>query len=250
MDWLPQAIRDGIIVTLVISGPLVIAAAAIGLIIGILQAATQVQEQTIGSALKIIGVFALIIFAGMWMYQYLNQYTSRTISTAFTFIPRQTQKVIPPDAFEDEGTFSGRIRFPSGDSPLKVIPPERLKNEAEESFPPGGIPKLGEPDIPKPPEVTKISPPVIPKLQRPPVKPDITLPDFQEPQNIPPPPPIEVNTEDQTRKNILAPPSENIERETQDSQIEQINQLPVDLNKTQKIVLENDETESLPSWLE
>lgn len=187
MDWMPQAIRDGIIVILVISGPLVIAAAAIGLIVGILQAATQVQEQTIGSALKIIGVFALIIFAGMWMYQYLNQYTSRTLSTAFTFIPRQTQKVVPPDAFEDEGAFSERIQFPSEKSSLKVLPPERLKNEAEENFPPGGIPTLGEPDIPKPPEVTNLSPPSIPKPQRPLVKTDINLPGFQEPQNIPPP---------------------------------------------------------------
>ena len=99
MDWMPQAVRDGIIVVLVISGPLVMAAAFIGLVVGILQAATQVQEQTIGSALKIIGVFGIMIFAGFWMYQYLNQYTSRSLSAAFTSVTRQTQKARKENAF-------------------------------------------------------------------------------------------------------------------------------------------------------
>ena len=119
---MPQAVRDGIIVVLIISGPLVLAAAFIGLLIGILQAATQVQEQTIGSALKIIGVFTLIIFAGFWMYQYLNQYTLRTFTTAFTVVPHRTQKVIPPGAKEDED-FKDQFE----ERPLKVEPPENPK---------------------------------------------------------------------------------------------------------------------------
>src|SRR3989338_4451710 len=99
--------------------------------IGILQAATQVQEQTIGSALKIIGVFGLIIVAGFWMFQYLNQYTSRTLSTAFTVVPHRTQKVIPHDAKENED-FKGQFE----NQQLKVEPPEKI----ESAFPEAGLP--------------------------------------------------------------------------------------------------------------
>ena len=128
MDWMPQAIRDGIIVMLIISGPLVMAAALIGLVVGILQAATQVQEQTIGSALKIIGVFIIIIVGGFWMYQYLSQYTSKVISTAFTFIPRQSQKAIPANAFKDEKSKqSFQRQFDSAQKPLMLLKPEKLE---------------------------------------------------------------------------------------------------------------------------
>ena len=167
MDWMPQAIRDGIIVILVVSGPLVMVAAAIGLVIGILQAATQVQEQTIGSALKIIGVFALIIIAGFWMYQYLNQYTSRTISSAFTFVPKQTQKAVPSNAFNEN----------AGE---KINPIENKLPEAGGVAP--GVPYLGTPEIPQPPPVAKILPPSIPKIPVQPIKPDIPLTSFQEPK--------------------------------------------------------------------
>ena len=206
MDWMPQAVRDGIIVVLIISGPLVMAAAFIGLIVGILQAATQVQEQTIGSALKIIGVFGIIIFAGFWMYQYLNQYTSRSLSSAFTFVTRQTQKVVPHDAFSDKedmkelnNNFGNRIN--AATQPLEVIKPEKL----EEKLPQGGLPPtsgyLGSPEIPKPPAVTKVlSPPDVPKVPAQVVKPQpqIPLSNFQEPKAIEPPKPKEIQTNIQT----------------------------------------------------
>ncbi|MBI2995807.1 MAG: flagellar biosynthetic protein FliQ [Candidatus Melainabacteria bacterium] len=151
MNWMPQAIRDGIIVVLVISGPLVLAAAFIGLVIGVLQAATQVQEQTIGSALKIIGVFVLIISLGFWMFQYLNQYTTKTLSSAFTFIPRQSQKVIPTGV-------STKGEFKEGFE--KVPNVEKIENEVLEI--PQGIPYLGSPEIVKPPPISK---PSLPSVQ-------------------------------------------------------------------------------------
>src|SRR3989338_4471472 len=136
---MPQAVRDGIIVVLIISGPLVLAAAFIGLVIGVLQAATQVQEQTIGSALKIIGVFTLIITVGFWMFQYLNQYTSKTLSSAFTFIPRQTQKVIPSHRAKGKDfreSFQEETTTESPHKQIKVIEPEKLSPETLEGVPP------------------------------------------------------------------------------------------------------------------
>lgn len=178
---MPQAVRDGIIVVLIISGPLVLAAAFIGLLIGILQAATQVQEQTIGSALKIIGVFALIIFAGFWIYQYLNQYTLRTFTTAFTVVPHRTQKVIPADAKEDED-FKDQFE----EHPLQVEPPEKIETKFPEASLPPDIPYAGKPSIPKIPAPTsKLLPPENPQIPVQAIMPKIPISDFQEPIPIP-----------------------------------------------------------------
>lgn len=117
MDWMPQAVRDGIIVILVVSGPVVLVAAAIGLLVGILQAATQVQEQTIGSALKILGVFLLIIVSGYWMFGYINQYTKRTLQTAFTFVPHQTKKVL---SAKQANKFKTTLELPDYPEPLPL----------------------------------------------------------------------------------------------------------------------------------
>ncbi len=216
MDWMPQAIRDGIIVVLVISGPLVFAAAFIGLIVGILQAATQVQEQTIGSALKIIGVFALIIFAGFWMYQYLNQYTSKTLTSAFTFVTRQTQKAVPKNAFDEEGKNEASSEnfqnsFNAANQPLELIKPEKL----EEKIPQAGLPPgyLGSPEIPKPPVTKTIPPPEIPKLLKQVVKPQLPLIENEEPKPLQMPP--NENTQQKINNENL-----NIENENSQSWLE------------------------------
>ncbi|GEM_PF-2822003 len=242
MDWMPQAVRDGIIVVLVISGPLVMAAAFIGLVVGVLQAATQVQEQTIGSALKIIGVFAIIIFAGFWMYQYLNQYTSKSISSAFTSVTRQTQKAVPPNAFsgmEDMGGFKENFgnRINAANQPLEVIKPEKI----EEKLPQGGLPPsgyLGAPEIPKPPAVKKVlPPPEFPKVPARVVKPEIPLSKFQEPKTIEPLKPEGIQTDiDKQIDNI------NIEKlKEQENKNEN--------TKTDMNTEGGEGNENIPSWL-
>ena len=255
MDWMPQAVRDGIIVVLVISGPLVLAAAFIGLIIGVLQAATQVQEQTIGSALKIIGVFALIIFAGFWMYQYLNQYTSKTLSSAFTFVPRQTQKAVPSDAFSDE---QFNAAFEGADKPIEVIKPEKL----EDNLPPGGAPQgapyLGAPEIPKPPAQVKLQPPPPPELPKQITKPVIPPSNLQEIK------PIDVPGAGESSKQIDTNLNEDTTGvENGNIDMEKINLVPgkvlksaeeTSLKKQEQETVsvpneENNEEENSPSWL-
>ncbi len=171
MDWMPQAIREGIMVVLIISGPLVVAAAVIGLVVGILQAATQVQEQTIGTAVKIIALFGLIMLSSFWMFQYLNQYMARTLNTAFTFVPHRSQKVISGDA-DLMGLESGGV--PSFENRFMALEPMEIENK----LPGGGAPPgvlLGSPKVPKAPIYRGASPNVplpsneiqIPKLDEP-----------------------------------------------------------------------------------
>ena len=65
MEPLIEYLARGFMVMLAISMPCVLVAASIGLVVGILQAVTQVQEQTIAAAPKILAVFLVIIIGGV-----------------------------------------------------------------------------------------------------------------------------------------------------------------------------------------
>jgi type III secretion protein S len=49
-----------------LSLPTVLTAAAVGLLVAIVQAATQIQDQSIGQALKLIAVFAVAAVTAAW----------------------------------------------------------------------------------------------------------------------------------------------------------------------------------------
>ncbi len=55
--------------TLMCAAPMLIAALAIGLIISIFQAATQINEQTMTFIPKIVGVFVTLLIFGPWILQ-------------------------------------------------------------------------------------------------------------------------------------------------------------------------------------
>ena len=72
MEMLTEYLSKGFMTMLAISMPCVLTAAAIGLVVGILQAVTQVQEQTIAAAPKIFAVFLVIIIGGMGFIKLLT----------------------------------------------------------------------------------------------------------------------------------------------------------------------------------
>ena len=90
-------LQDGFSVMLSISMPIVLTAAFIGLIVGVLQAVTQVQEQTIAAAPKIFMVFMVIIFGGYTFMNNLTNHFQRGASVAFTTIPSAEEYVLPND---------------------------------------------------------------------------------------------------------------------------------------------------------
>ena len=69
--------RQAIEMTLILSGPLLLAALLIGLIISIFQAATQINEQTLSFIPKLLGMFLVLILAGPWMLQMMVDYIRR-----------------------------------------------------------------------------------------------------------------------------------------------------------------------------
>jgi flagellar biosynthetic protein FliQ len=71
-----QIMQESLLLVLLLSAPALGAAMIIGLIIGVLQAATQIQEQTLSFVPKIISVFAVLIIFGSWLLNTLVTFTT------------------------------------------------------------------------------------------------------------------------------------------------------------------------------
>jgi flagellar biosynthetic protein FliQ len=68
-------------VTLLVSAPLLLTALAVGLLVSIFQAATQVNESTLSFIPKLLAIFAVLIVAGPWMLEILVDYIQRLYSS-------------------------------------------------------------------------------------------------------------------------------------------------------------------------
>jgi flagellar biosynthesis protein FliQ len=68
-------LRDAMVVTLVIIGPILVIGMVIGLIISLVQAVTQIQEQTLAFVPKIFAMAIAVILVMPWMFQRLIEYT-------------------------------------------------------------------------------------------------------------------------------------------------------------------------------
>lgn len=76
-NMLIGVVKDGLFTALKVSGPFLIAAIVIGLIISILQATTQIQEQTLTFVPKLLGIAAIGLLLGTWMLRTLVGFTER-----------------------------------------------------------------------------------------------------------------------------------------------------------------------------
>ena len=64
-----------------LAGPLLIAALAVGLLIGIFQAATQIQEMTLSFIPKLLALVIALFVGGPWMIQVLVTFSQRLITS-------------------------------------------------------------------------------------------------------------------------------------------------------------------------
>jgi flagellar biosynthetic protein FliQ len=66
--------RQAVEVTLMVAAPMLLTALAVGLIVSIFQAATQINEMTLSFIPKLIGIFLAMVLAGPWMLTVLTNY--------------------------------------------------------------------------------------------------------------------------------------------------------------------------------
>jgi flagellar biosynthetic protein FliQ len=75
-----ELVRESLTLMLIISSPLLAAALVIGLVISLLQAVTQIQEQTLSFVPKIVGMVAVAIIALPWLTHLMGEFSIRMFS--------------------------------------------------------------------------------------------------------------------------------------------------------------------------
>lgn len=110
MELLVEYLAKGFTVMLAVCMPCVLVAAAVGLIVGILQAVTQVQEQTIAAAPKIVLVFLTIVLLGGYFIKILTNYLYEGTSVAFNVVTKNDTFVLPSDYYKYTRPFSAEMQ--------------------------------------------------------------------------------------------------------------------------------------------
>ncbi len=76
----------GIWTILLVAGPLLLLALAVGLLVSIFQATTQIQEQTLAFIPKIIAVLVGVVIFGPWMLTTLIEFTTNLYQNLHQFV--------------------------------------------------------------------------------------------------------------------------------------------------------------------
>jgi len=86
----PQSVvtigQQALYVMLVLSAPLLLTALVVGLVVSILQAATQINEMTLSFIPKLVAMVAALVIAGPWMITYYVDYVKRLFESIPTVI--------------------------------------------------------------------------------------------------------------------------------------------------------------------
>lgn len=75
-----QVIQAALLMALKVSAPILLVGMAVGLVISIIQAATQIHEQTITFVPKLFAIAVVMIVLGPWMLTTINDFTKYIFS--------------------------------------------------------------------------------------------------------------------------------------------------------------------------
>ena len=73
--------REAIVVTLLVSSPVLIAGTVVGLVIGLFQALTQIQEQTVAFVPKLVAMFLVLSLTLPWLIMKMVEYSHDVITS-------------------------------------------------------------------------------------------------------------------------------------------------------------------------
>ncbi|MBP8144501.1 flagellar biosynthesis protein FliQ [Pseudorhodoferax sp.] len=71
--------QQALLMLLMVAAPILIAVLVVGVLISVLQAATQINEATLSFVPKILAAVATLALAGPWMITQLVEYIQRTL---------------------------------------------------------------------------------------------------------------------------------------------------------------------------
>ncbi|MEM0950591.1 MAG: flagellar biosynthetic protein FliQ [Cyanobacteria bacterium P01_H01_bin.74] len=111
MEILLEFLKRGILLVLMLSLSTTLVAAGVGLVVGILQAVTQVQEQTISAAPKIVAVFLVLLLGGGFMIELMTNFFRDAAFIAFNQLPQDGIFVLKPSSSQSDGYSRARAFF-------------------------------------------------------------------------------------------------------------------------------------------
>ena len=79
IDQATEMIRNALILTLLVCAPMLLIGLVVGILVSLLQAVTQIQEQTLTFIPKIAAMFAAAILLMPWIGQQLLAYTQQML---------------------------------------------------------------------------------------------------------------------------------------------------------------------------
>lgn len=80
-DAILRILREGLLLVLVVSAPPMLAGMITGLIVSLLQATTQIQEQTLSYVPKLLAIFLTLAIAGPWMLSQMIRFTATILDS-------------------------------------------------------------------------------------------------------------------------------------------------------------------------
>ncbi|PIR17484.1 MAG: flagellar biosynthetic protein FliQ [Deltaproteobacteria bacterium CG11_big_fil_rev_8_21_14_0_20_49_13] len=86
MEYFVALTKQALFLTLILTGPPVLIAMLVGLVISILQATTQIQEQTLTFVPKLVAVIVTLAVAGPWMVVQIINFTAQIFDTFANYI--------------------------------------------------------------------------------------------------------------------------------------------------------------------
>ena len=78
--------QQGLYMLLIVSAPVLLVVLAVGLVVSIFQAATQINEATLSFVPKVVAAVAVLAIAGPWMLTTLVEYIQRTLQAIPTVV--------------------------------------------------------------------------------------------------------------------------------------------------------------------
>ncbi|HRX16868.1 MAG TPA: flagellar biosynthesis protein FliQ [Spirochaetota bacterium] len=72
-------LREALMITLLVSSPVLVSGMVVGLIVSVFQTTTSIQEQTLTFVPKMIAIFLAIVLSAAWMIHMLVNYTQRLL---------------------------------------------------------------------------------------------------------------------------------------------------------------------------
>ena len=84
LDSATELIRQTLILVLLLAAPILAAGLVVGIAVSLLQAVTQIQEQTLSFIPKIVAMFVVAIVTLPWMGQHLLEFAREIFTTGMT----------------------------------------------------------------------------------------------------------------------------------------------------------------------